>query len=95
MDHLITTCVECGDGQAINDMMDKARPITYRTFYRLMGRKAMEQIRLAFNYDRTKRGGLTLKNDWHVGYFAATWDNQPVLVLQHSRIEYIFRRREE
>lgn len=95
MDRLITTCVACGDGQAINDMMDKARPITYRTFCRLMGPRAMEQIRRHFKYDRTKREGLTLKNDWHVGYYAAAWEGQPVLVLQHSRIEHIFRRSAE
>ena len=50
-----------------------------------------EGIRRHFNYDRTKRQGLTIANDWHIRYYRGTWKGEPVLIFKHSAIEYIFR----
>ena len=38
----------------------------------------------------SERGGLRLKDDWHVGYFKSTYDGKPCYYIDHSRIEYIF-----
>lgn len=87
----ITYCCYA-DGEAINAMMDKARPITYRTFARLMGRQRMAALHRWFGYDYT---GFTIKSDWALSFYTATWEEKPVLIFQHSRIEYIFRRSTE
>ena len=87
----ITCCVDCGDGEAINEMMEHAKETSYAVFRRLMGREDMEGIRRHFNYDRTKRQGLTIANDWHIRYYRGTWKGEPVLIFKHSAIEYIFR----
>lgn len=87
----ITSCVLCGDGDAINAMMDKARPITYRTFARHMGRHAMRELARQFKYDLRRDVGLTIAQDWAVGYYRGRWAGEKVLIFQHSRIEYIYK----
>lgn len=88
----VTCCVDCGDGEAINAMMERAREVTYRTFCRLLGREEMEALRRRFGYERTKRQGLTIQNDWHIRYYLGQWAGKPVLIFKHSAIEYIFNR---
>ncbi len=75
---------------ALVSMIDDAIDITYRTFFQYV---SLEMVsRGLFDYAMHPRGGLTLKNDWHVSYHRSKFGEKRCYFLQHSGIEYIFLR---
>ena len=90
----VTDCVN-SDCESISDMTEKAKEITYRTFIKHIPIYELLKIGPFSNYDtpHEKKGGLKLKNDWHVSYHKSTYQGHPCLYVQHSSIEYIFQLR--
>jgi hypothetical protein len=71
-------------------MTDNARQIEYRTAMRAIGRDVLAEV--FPDYDWNKRPHyLTMKRDWHVGYYKSTFRGQPCIYVKHSAIEYIFQ----
>ena len=85
------TCCVNSTAKLIDDMTDQAREITYRTARRNISRKAFTDFEKWMTYDTGgERGGLRLKDDWHVTYHKSRYKGIPCYYIQHSGIEYIF-----
>lgn len=85
-----TCCVDCyGNVEALQAMIDDARPVTYRTFMEHVSRADLESVFPSYEW-RSPQMGLTLKRDWHVAYFKSSFEGRPCYYLVHSAIEYIF-----
>jgi len=83
----LTNCVG-SDARSINNMIEASREISYRTFLRYV---SLDELLSLFPcYAKNCREGLTLKNDWHVGYFKSEYRNRPCVYICHSAIEYVF-----
>lgn len=80
-----TNCVDSGDGQAIQAMVDRAHDITLRTFRKRCDTFAWET---QMGYER--RGGLPLSRDWHVSFHKSVYCGKPCYYARHSAIEHIF-----
>ena len=87
------TCCVHSTAELIDAMTDSAREITYRTLRRVIGGDILDEWASNMKYDvGNERGGLRLKDDWHVTYHKSTYDSKPCYYIQHSGIEYIFTR---
>lgn len=87
----ITSCVAIGhqDVPALNDMIEQARQVSYRTAQRAIGHDALASTFPDYDWSRRPRD-LTMKRDWHVAYFRSEFRGKPVVYVVHSAIEYIF-----
>jgi hypothetical protein len=83
----VTCCINSTAG-AIQDMIDLERQVTYRTALKRIGRA--ELARTFPDYDWHRRGGLTMKRDWHVGYYRSRYLGRPCYFVRWSAIEFIF-----
>jgi hypothetical protein len=102
----LTNCVNCGDGTAINDMVDTAKDVSRQEFFRHVPLSELFSTGLGEHYAWTpmqcyqagvdyglvarNRGGLKWKNDWAIHYYKGTYNGQPCYFFTHSAIEYIF-----
>lgn len=86
----VTSCVDVprGDVDSLHEMIDKARPIEYGTFFRHVDHGSVAAL---FGYERDKRQGLTLRGDWHIAYYSSSYKGKRCVYLVHSAIEYIFQ----
>jgi hypothetical protein len=86
-----TTCINA-DGNAISAMQAAAKPITYRTLLRKVGREFLAlQEKLGYDVPWTReRVGLTMKRDWAVSYHRSTYCGKQCVYFVWSRIEHIF-----
>jgi hypothetical protein len=73
---------------ALDDMIDNGRPITYRTMARHCAGLLDWAVRKG--YERHGNAGLTLRKDWHVGYFKGSFDGEACYFLQWSGIEFVW-----
>lgn len=83
----ITCCIN-STADAIRDLIEHERAITYRTALKRIGRTNL--ARVFPDYDWRGQGGLTMKRDWHVGYYKSRYLGRPCYFVRHSAIEYIF-----
>lgn len=86
----VTCCVNipmCRVGE-LQDMIDRAQRITYRTARRRIG-QALAQVFPDYDWSNRPRH-LPMKRDWHVGYYRSVYRGKPVVYVRHSAIEYIF-----
>lgn len=84
-----TNCIN-STYELISALTETASQITYRTF---MKHVELDKVLALFPfYERDPRRGLTVKNDWAIGYYKGVYDGQPCYFMDHSRIEYIFLR---
>lgn len=86
-----TDCVSCGDGQAIQAMVEAERQVTYRTMRKHC--PDLDNWATQRGYELDPRQGLHLKNDWHVSYHRSVWKGRPCYYIRHSAIEHIFTRK--
>ena len=84
----ITNCVNSGSGEAITDMVDKSKEIKFRTFFKKVSLKELASM---LGYEIDPRKGLTLKNDYHVGYYKSVYRCKACYYVTWSAIEYIFQ----
>lgn len=86
----LTCCVE-STGAKIHAMIDQAKEISYRTARRAIGGSEFDRWAKTMSYDiGSERGGLRIKDDWHVQYARSVYDGVPCVYVRHSAIEYIF-----
>lgn len=79
------SCVKA-DGDAIQDMKEKATEITRETFMRHVSpasRKTLEE-ELGYTND------FKIANDWGVSYHRSVYLGHPCVYLRWSGIEYVF-----
>lgn len=87
----LTCCVD-STAAAITAMKAAAVAVSYATFRRHCDPFQCGQLT---HYERDKRRGLTLKDDFMVGYFKGVYKGVPAYYVEHSRIEYIWVREED
>jgi hypothetical protein len=85
----IGNCTDRHSAPHLQDMMDAARQITYRTFVQAVGLDSMRDIFGDYSWGY-QRGDLRMKNDPYVTYYRSTFDGRPCYYVRHSGIEYIF-----
>lgn len=83
----VTCCIH-STADAIRDMIDHERQISYKTALKRIGRNELAKV--FPDYDWQRSGGLTMKRDWHVGYYRSRYLGRPCYFVRHSAIEYIF-----
>ena len=83
--------ISCVDSTArwIWDMIEVSHEVTYGTMAKRVGTKQLKDLFPYYDWG-PQRGGLRLKNDWHVGYYRSVYRSKPCYYVQHSGIEYIF-----
>lgn len=81
-----TSCIN-STGESITDMKDRAKKITYQTFFKYVDWRSVSDM---LGYELHPKHGLTLKNDYHVAYFKSIYRNRKCYYLVWSAIEYIF-----
>ena len=74
------------DVQALNRMIEEAKPVTYRTFRKYA--VGLDQWAKEKGYGDPP--GLTLKRDWAVSYHKSKIMGQPCYYLRWSAIEFIW-----
>ena len=85
-----TNCVN-SSANAINNMVDQAKKISYRTFMEKVGRDTVRGVYpfSIYAWGRNEEG-LRLKDDWHVRYYQSMYKGRPCYYVDHSSIEYVF-----
>jgi hypothetical protein len=81
-------CCVNSDAESIDGLTESAIPITLSTMRRHCDITELEK-NLSYNVGG-QRGGLRLKDDWHVSYYKGVYRGQKCYFLVHSAIEYIF-----
>ena len=83
----LTSCVDAR-GSDIQEMVDRAREITYKT---LLSHVGAETLRKQFpDYEWNRRGGLKLSSDYAVSFHASRYRGRKCYYVRHSCIEYVF-----
>ena len=86
--HYRTCCVD-STGEAINAMTDQAFDSSLQAMRRRCG--DLTEWEKVMGYDTgNERGGLRLKDDWHVSFHRSRYRGQPCYYIKHSAIEYIW-----
>jgi hypothetical protein len=85
--HYNTNCVN-SNGRDIQRMTDNSVAVTYDTF--LKHCEGVQEVAAQLGYAGHPRAGLTLKQDWHVGYYRSTFRGKPCYYMVWSAIEYIW-----
>ena len=77
---------------SLDEMKRTAKSVSYRTV--LKNCRGLIEWALSVGYEKSTRIGsrLTLRNDWHVGYYKGTWKGRPCFFVQWSGIEHIWTR---
>jgi Tfp pilus assembly protein PilV len=85
-----TCCCAAGvTAEDIEAMRKQSREVTLGTFRRHC--RDLISWEAHNGYDTLDdRGGLRLKNDWHVAYYRSVYQGKRCYYLVHSAIEYIW-----
>lgn len=83
------TCCVDSTAEKIHAMTDEARDSSLQTLRKHCA--GLEEWERSMGYTTGhQRGGLRLKDDWHVGYFKSRYCGRPCYYIVHSAIEYIW-----
>lgn len=87
--HYLHSCIE-SDAESIHALIDslKCKKVTYRTMMRNC--EDLQQWAINHKYDIRRDRGLTLEQDWNVGYFRSVYRGMSCYFLQYSGIEFIW-----
>jgi hypothetical protein len=83
------TCCLNSTADAIIEMTDQAVQVSYRTALKRIGKAALAREFPTYDWGRRPHD-LTMKRDWHVGYYRSVYLGQPVYYVKWSAIEFIF-----
>ena len=85
----VTDCVS-STAEKIDAMLSHPSnvEIDYDKFMKTVDYQDLKSLFSFYDWDGT--GGLTLKDDWHVGYYSSVYENEPCVYMIHSAIEYVF-----
>jgi len=83
----VTSCVDAS-GPAIQDMVDRAREVTFETFRKRVGAAAINEV-FGRMYDGCP--GLSLRTDYHVRFARSKFKGKTCYYAVHSAIEFVFQ----
>lgn len=78
----------------LEDMIENAMEITFRTFSRRVDGLAAFADSMGYDVGRKRTGRLRLAKDGHVRYYRSKYKGQPAYFMVHSLIEYVFLERD-
>lgn len=78
------------DKEALFEMIDKGKEITYSTLVKHVPVEKLSQLFDFYSWGPGRKDGLRLKNDWAVGFYRSTFAGEPCYFVRWSAIEYIF-----
>ncbi len=82
-----TSCVN-STYELISEMVEREKKVSLATIRKhCQGVREWEQ---QMGYEVDKRKGLTLAQDYHVGYYKSTYGGKPCYFIRHSAIEHIW-----
>lgn len=85
-----TNCVN-STARLINDMVDNARQITWKTFCKYVAVESVKEVFPDYSYRQEYSGcGFHIKDDYAVSFYKSTYRGKPCVYIYHSAIEYIF-----
>ncbi len=82
-------CTDSHMAHGLQDMLDGAKKISYRTLVSAVGRNQLADTFPNFDWSRQPRH-LTMVNDYVVRYYRSFFDGKPCYYVRESGIEYIF-----
>jgi 8-oxo-dGTP pyrophosphatase MutT (NUDIX family) len=88
----VTNCVNGphgSGGEAIHEMTERSRDISYAALLGAVGRKGLAEVFPSYDWSRRPMD-LTMQKDYHVRYYRSVWRGIPCVYVVHSAIEYIF-----
>lgn len=86
----VGSCVSL-DGPDITKMIELERQITYLTFQKWLPQE-LKRFAETFGYEKNQRVGLSIRNDWHLGFYKSKYQGREAYFIRHSAIEYIWAR---
>ena len=85
-----TNCIHSTAGK-INNMIDQAKEITYKTFLtHFENNVELSDLFPYYAWGHGRIDGLRLKNDWAVSYHKSKYEGKECVYMTHSAIEYVF-----
>jgi hypothetical protein len=75
-------------GHLIQEMADQAVDVSYERMLRNC--VGLVEWALGKGYDRSRTQGLTLKDDWHVGFYQSVYDGMRCYFVRWSGMEFIW-----
>lgn len=87
------TCCVYSTAELINDMVDRAIDITWKTFCKHVGVDSVRDLFPDYSYtcgERKTTCGFHIKDDWAVSFHRSKYNGKKCYYLVHSGIEYIF-----
>jgi hypothetical protein len=87
--HYVGNCTDQHTAPHLEDMMDAAKRITYRTFVQAVGLDNVREVFRDYAWGH-QRNDIRMKNDPYVYYYRSTFEGKPCYYVRHSGIEYIF-----
>ena len=86
--HFLTSCVDHSCGEDINEMVDEARQISYKTFRSHVDSEDFKKLSRQLGYVPGEH--LQLHNDWAVSFYKSKFCGVPCYYFTWSKIEFIF-----
>jgi hypothetical protein len=85
----VGNCTNQSCAPHLEDMMDQAKEVSYRTLISAVG---LDRVKETFpNFDWSSRPrGVTMRNDYAVSYYRSIYNGSPCYYIRESGIEYIF-----
>lgn len=85
-------CVNWPEGEVddLNAMIRAGKDISRKTFLKSVDPEEMKELEQRLGYERDPRKGLTMANDYHVGYYKSTVRGCPAVYFVWSAIEHVF-----
>ena len=80
-------CTAPLDDEELFYIIDNYEEITYNTFLKHVNSESFEELCHSLGYNKD----FHIKNDWHVTYHKAIYNNEVIYFLCHSAIEYVFK----
>jgi len=74
----------------LRDMVDRAWPITRKTFTKWVDLENLRDVEVSLGYEDHPKRGMTMAQDCHVSYHKSKLFGKRVYYFVHSAIEYIF-----
>jgi len=82
------------DLHILEDIIDNGKAIKESTFRRVVNEEEYKELQTSFGYElkRNSQGGLTIKDDWAVGFWSSFSNGERFYYITHSAIEYVFKK---
>lgn len=84
--------VDPSDSEELQAMVDRSKEVDFKTFAQHVDWKPTARL---MGYSTAPgEPGMLLEKDWAVRFYSSTWRKEPVFFMDHSAIEFVFRKQD-